>query len=335
MSLTNSTRYASLLCKITKLGSIMVPRRRIDNLRKDSARINIINMLACSWISHLKVEICSQNIQVKDVAFDEDVQFVLTVIRSWLVRRYSGVLDLLKITRKLQEGKGSESDHVLVKPTVLPELQRRILKAEAALRAKEEENTMLHQRVHQYETRWSEYEQKMKSMEEVWQKQMKSLQSSLAIAKKSISVDEPDRKSIALVHAGHSRHVSWDVSNKYIRINDEQDRRMRSRSRDIDREMSAGLGAISHLTDVFEQRTQDLEDDAKLVGEVNSGQAEVSINPERELRRLKQTFESWKKDYNLRLRETKVILQKLGNDGANGETMRKKWWRRRKSRTKN
>ncbi|GAV71741.1 hypothetical protein CFOL_v3_15231 [Cephalotus follicularis] len=87
----------------------------------------------------------------------------------------------------------SHSDEVLVKASFLAQLQRRVLKAEAALREKEEENDILHQRLQQYERRWSEYELKMKSMEEVWQKQMRSLQSSLSIAKKSLAIDDSER----------------------------------------------------------------------------------------------------------------------------------------------
>jgi len=56
------------------------------------------------------------------------------------------------------------------------DLQRRVLRAEAALKIKEEENITLKQQMQQYETRWSDYEAKMKSMEEMWQKQMTSLQ---------------------------------------------------------------------------------------------------------------------------------------------------------------
>lgn len=58
----------------------------------------------------------------------------------------------------------------------MDELHRRALRAEAALRKKEEENAILQQRLKHYDTRWSEYELKMKSMEQTWQKQLTSLQ---------------------------------------------------------------------------------------------------------------------------------------------------------------
>ena len=68
-----------------------------------------------------------------------------------------------------------------VLPSALAELQMRVLKAEATLQQKEEENTTLREQLQQFETRWSEYEEKMKSMEETWQKQMVSLQVSLHV----------------------------------------------------------------------------------------------------------------------------------------------------------
>ncbi|PIA35399.1 hypothetical protein AQUCO_03500049v1 [Aquilegia coerulea] len=248
---------------------------------------------------------------------------IQSVIRGWLVRRCSGDVGSLISTRS----KGSEPDQVLLKASFLAELQRRVLKAEAALRNKEEENDILHQRLQQYETRWSEYELKMKSMEEVWQKQMRSLQSSLSIAKKSLADDDAERTSDASVNVTHEREYSWDTgSNKGRESNG-----VRPGLRVLDREMSTGLCVISRLAEELEQRSQVFGDDAKFLVEVKSGQAEASLNPDRELRKLKQIFETWKKDYGTRLRETKVILHKLGNEESSTEKSRKKWWGRRNS----
>ncbi|XP_058090260.1 myosin-1-like isoform X2 [Magnolia sinica] len=256
---------------------------------------------------------------------------IQSVIRGWLVRRCSGDVVLLNATKKIEGEKGSETGEVLVKSSILAELQRRVLKAEASLRQKEEENDILHQRLQQYESRWSEYELKMKSMEEVWQKQMSSLQSSLSIAKKSLALDDAERKSDTSVHMSDEKDYSWDASGNHTRMNSQETNGVRSGPRVIDREMSAGLSVISRLAQEFEQRTQVFSDDAKFLVEVKSGQAEASLNPDQELRRLKQLFEAWKKDYNLRLRETKVILQKLGSDDGIADKVRKKWWGRRNS----
>lgn len=66
--------------------------------------------------------------------------------------------------------------HTGVHQAISTETQRQSLDAEVALREKEEENAKLREQLQQYEMRWSEYDIKMKSMEEMWQKQMASLQ---------------------------------------------------------------------------------------------------------------------------------------------------------------
>ncbi|CAN0909026.1 VIII-1 [Linum grandiflorum] len=245
---------------------------------------------------------------------------IQSVIRGWLVRRCSGDVGLL-----ISRIKGNESEEVLVKASFLAELQRRVLKAEAGFREKEEENDILHQRIQQYESRWAEYEAKMKSMEEVWQKQMRSLQSSLSIAKKSLVVDDSERNSDASVNnVSGERDSTWDSGSNY-------------RSQETNghgpgpRPMNAGLSVISRLAEEFEQRSQVFGDDAKFLVEVRSGQVEANLNPDRELRRLKQMFESWKKDYSVRLRETKVVLNKLANEETAADKVKKKWWGRRNS----
>nr|GMD16584.1 myosin-1-like [Ipomoea batatas] len=245
---------------------------------------------------------------------------IQSVIRGWLVRRCSGDIGLLQFGGK----KGNECEEVLVKSSFLSELQRRVLRAEAALREKEEENDILHQRLQQYENRWSEYELKMKSMEEVWQKQMRSLQSSLSIAKKSLALDDMERNSDASVNT-----MSDDRESIQLGIEAGSNRNNRDSSSGV-RPMSAGLSVISRLAEEFEQRSQVFGDDAKFLVEVKSGQVDANLNPDRELRRLKQMFEAWKKDYGTRLRETKVILHKLqGNDELVNDKMRKKWWGKR------
>ncbi|PPR80325.1 hypothetical protein GOBAR_AA40388 [Gossypium barbadense] len=228
-----------------------------------------------------------------------------------------GSLRVEKLATLIQ---ADEPDEVLVKSSFLAELQRRVLKAEAALREKEEENDILHQRLLQYENRWSEYELKMKSMEEVWQKQMRSLQSSLSIAKKSLAVDESERSSDASINTSDDREYCWDTGNN-LKVPESNGLRP----------MSTGLSVISRLAEEFEQRSQVFGDDAKFLVEVKSGQVDASLNPDRELRRLKQMFETWKKDYATRLRETKVVLNKLGSEDGALDKVKKKFWGRRNS----
>ncbi|KAL8153801.1 hypothetical protein V2J09_011561 [Rumex salicifolius] len=237
---------------------------------------------------------------------------IQSAIRGWLVRQCSGNVGLLNF------GQRKESEEVVVKTSYIAELQRRVLKAEAALREKDEENEILQQRLRQYESRWSEYEVKMKSMEEVWQKQMRSLQSSLSIAKKSLAVDDSARNSDVSVNASDDREFSCGTPNG-----------------SGSRPMTASLSVISRLAEEFEQRRQVFGDDAKFLVEVKSGQVDAAtLNPDRELRRLKLMFEAWKKDYGARLRETKVVLNKINSEersSSSGEKARKKWWTRRNS----
>lgn len=61
-------------------------------------------------------------------------------------------------------------------PSALAELQRRVVKAESTIEQKEEENAELREQLKQFEKRWIEYETRMKTMEEMWQRQMSSLQ---------------------------------------------------------------------------------------------------------------------------------------------------------------
>ena len=84
---------------------------------------------------------------------------------------------------------------------------------------------------------------------------------------------------------------------------------------------------MSHLVKEFEHRQQVFHDDSSFVIEVKSGQNDATLNPDEELRKLKQRFDTWKKDFKGRLRETKIILQKLGNPNPEvSQKLRKNWW---------
>ncbi|CAN7105105.1 myosin-3 [Brassica rapa] len=280
---------------------------RGEKIRKEYTEL-LRRHRACSAIqSHVKRSIAKRRYKAK-----VDASLVIqSAIRGELVRRCGGDI-------KYGGTKRNESGEVLVQASVLSELQRRVLRTEAALREKEEENDILRQRLQQYDNRWSEYEMKMKSMEEIWQKQMRSLQSSLSIAKRSLDVEGSPRYSDASVNASDASDFS--VSGDF---------------RTPGRSGSVGLSVISRLAEEFGQRAQVFGDDTKFLMEVKSGKVEANLSPERELRRLKQMFETWKKDYGGRLRETKTILSRLGNEETGGsplvERVKTKWWGRLRS----
>ena len=89
------------------------------------------------------------------------------------------------------------------------------------------------------------------------------------------------------------------------------------------REANGSMNKVSSLAKEFEQQRQTFDDDAKALLEVTTGQ-NGNMNSYEELRKLKHRFEGWKKEYKVRLRETKVRLHKLGNSEM--EKSRRKWW---------
>ncbi|KAJ8618074.1 hypothetical protein MRB53_014260 [Persea americana] len=264
-----------------------------------------------------------------------------SVIRAWLARRQFEILQNLgesniKLTKmetevdvEFQETKNSKHEHIKVLPSVLSELHRRVMKAEAALRQKDDENETLQQQLKQYERRWLEYENKMKSMEETWQRQFTSLQMSLAAAKRTLAADDivgqagrPDASP------GLHYYDSEDGISAGSRTPDGMPFRAPTRSSDVD----GGRLAVSRLAKEFERHKQVFDDDAGFLVEVKSRQHVVpDMNPDEELRKLKARFAIWKKEYKVRLRETKVALQKLGN--AETDKSKKKWWGKRSTKT--
>ncbi|CAH8255169.1 unnamed protein product [Arabidopsis lyrata] len=285
---------------------------RGKKIRKEYTELLQRHRASAAIQSHVKRRIASRQYKA---TVDASV-VIQSAIRGELVRRCAGDIGWLNSGGI----KRNESDEVLVKASYLSEVQRRVLRTEAALREKEEENDILRQRLQQYDNRWSEYETKMKSMEEIWQRQMKSLQSSLSIAKKSLEVDDSARNSDASVNASDATDL--DSGGSHYQMG-------HGRSRSV----GVGLSVISRLAEEFGQRAQVFGDDRKFLMEVKSGQVEANLNPDRELRRLKQMFETWKKDYGGRLRETKLILSKLGSEetGGSAEKVKMKWWGRLKS----
>ncbi|VAH44871.1 unnamed protein product [Triticum turgidum subsp. durum] len=89
------------------------------------------------------------------------------------------------------------------------------------------------------------------------------------------------------------------------------------------------INAVNHLAKEFEDRRQVFDDDAGFLVAVKSGQIGSNMNPDDELRKLKDRFATWKKDYKSRLKETKVNLQKVG---SHDEKSRKRWWGKKSSK---
>ncbi|KAK4387036.1 Myosin-2 [Sesamum angolense] len=273
---------------------------------------------------------------------------------------YDKLDEQLMAAVQIQSGRRSSEVKVLPPETlcsVVDELQKRVLMAEATLEQKEKENAALREQVQQFEARWPEYETKMKSMEEMWQKQMASLQisvegiqstmssiqysgfwffdcMSLASAQKSLgthnTIGQPGRLDGAQSPQFYdSEDMSMSLSMGTQTPGGSTP--MRFVNNGIEelpcRDTNGGLNPVGPLMKEFERRRQNFDEEAQAIVEVKSGHS-PPVNPVEDLRRLKHRFESWKKDYKVRLKEAKAKAQKLVQNDS--EKHRRKWWSKKK-----
>jgi len=152
-----------------------------------------------------------------------------------------------------------------------------------------------------------------------------SMQMSLAAARKSLASEN-----------ANNQHARRDVSSPFA-YDSEDATSMGSRTPSASTPLKysssiseAGLGrdAVSHLMREFDQRRQTFDYDARNLAQVRTGQS-ATVNSIEELRKLKHRFEGWKKEYKVRLRETKTRLQKLSNSEMD---KRRRWWEKLSSR---
>ena len=81
----------------------------------------------------------------------------------------------------------------------------------------------------------------------------------------------------------------------------------------------AKMAPVRALADELATRARVFEDDAEFIVEVREGVAEADLVPLAELRRLGARFESWKRDYKERLRETRAVLRRADERDADAE----------------
>ncbi|XP_057790720.1 myosin-2-like [Salvia miltiorrhiza] len=264
---------------------------------------------------------------------------IQSVIRGWLARKQVNHLrnsrqlndSNPKHSRRISEVKDLQPERLSL---VVEELQKRVSLAEATFGQKETENMALREQLVQYEARWSEYEAKMKSMEEIWQKQITSLQMSLAAAKKSLVADNAINPARRLDGAQSPQfYESEDTSMGTQTPGGSTPIRYANNGTDElpcrDRDTNGSLNPVSHLTKEFEDRRRAFDEEALAVVEVKSDQS--PIHAVEEFRRLKHRFEAWKKDYKGKLKEAKAKVYKLGRNEA--EKHRRKWWGKKSKRS--
>ncbi|KAL0682146.1 hypothetical protein Bca4012_048993 [Brassica carinata] len=258
-----------------------------------------------------------------------------SAVRGWLARkrfnsmqRQKELLNVMTLSKKRAGLRISEDkEEFQVQPSAMSDLQKRVLESETALVQKEEENAALREQLRQFEEKWSEYEIKMKSMEETWQKQMSSLQMSLAAARKSLDTENVTgqaggRQDTSTSPFGYeSEDTTSTTATPGLRTpttNFTNGNTPELRSR----ELNGSLNAVKHLAREFDQRRLNFDEDARAIVEVKvepEATGQQQQHPEDEFRRLKLRFETWKKDYKARLRETKARLH-------SDKRRHRKWW---------
>ncbi|KAH0654092.1 hypothetical protein KY289_031770 [Solanum tuberosum] len=255
---------------------------------------------------------------------------IQSAIRGWLARRDLRKLQNSKMLNvdKRRSGRKTEVKELPreILPSVVEDLERRVAKAEATIEQKEKENAALKEQVNQFEARCLEYEVKMRSMEEMWQKQMTSLQASLAAAKNTLAAGDTTGRPGKLEGSPSPHYYDSDDATSMDTPAGRTPINFSNNSLGVvaNREVNGGLSLISHLTMEFEQRKQNFDNEAMAIVHLKPGQLHSTNNPADEYRRLKHRFEEWKKEYKVRLKETKSKVHKLVHSKA-GKSHRK-WW---------
>lgn len=155
------------------------------------------------------------------------------------------------------------------------------------------------------------------------------MQMSLAAARKSLAVDNTGGQPGRFDAVSSPRYYdSEDATSMGSRTpGASTPAKFSSSHHDGGRDTNGTLSAVSNLVKEFEQQRQTFDDDAKALVVVKPGQSAASVNSDEELRKLKLRFEMWKKEYKVRLRDTKTKLHKLGHS-----EVRRKWWGKLSSR---
>ncbi|KAH7652936.1 Myosin ATPase protein [Dioscorea alata] len=278
----------------------------------------------------------------------DGVTTLQSFIRGWLARKHFAVLETVVMSRlnrinvdqgldnNLQDIEDCQKEQVQMHHSIPTDLQRRLLKAEATLRQKQEENVELQQQLQEHEVRWSEYERQMKSMEEMWQKQISYLQESLTAAKRKLAAGEMTNQYKKLDLPRNRRNYDSEdgmSSDAHTRrgAHTPEGTPARVPHAAPAKDSYGTTNVVSNLAKEFEQQKKVFDDDAGVLVDIKSGQSVSAGNPYEEFRKLKVCFTAWKRDYKARLRETKASLQKIGH--FEGEKARRKWWGKIGSKT--
>ncbi|KAL0305816.1 UNVERIFIED_CONTAM: Myosin-3 [Sesamum radiatum] len=196
-------------------------------------------------------------------------------------------------------------DRIQVPYRVLIDLQKQVLRSEAKVREKKEENIALKLRLQEMEKKWQQYEERMKCMEKSWQDQFTYIQKCLAAAK-----NNPAPGSRRMQCNSSQRHYdqNYDTSTIVSGLPN-----------------GGSLDFSMHSIIHYQVDQHDLAYSEDCT-EIGHEQVCSKLHPQDELRKLKRKFKTWKRDYKNKLREAQAAFKKL----RNSETGRsqKNWWGR-------
>ncbi|XP_015065197.1 myosin-1-like isoform X2 [Solanum pennellii] len=231
-----------------------------------------------------------------------------SVIRGWLTRKQfnlsgDGKRSCVQNIREKNDLDNKEPE-TKVPRSVLLDLQRHILKTEAALERKKEENAALRLHIQHYEIKWNQYESKMKAMEKMWQDQLTSIQISLAAEREKHGDEKTKGKLRLLILQDQDENVHSGFPSALNHPDEVHDTQPQPSGRLNPKSKCNN----HHVMDMVNHYQNFVVHD-----QCNTGEEASALRPNDELQKLKIRFEAWKKDYKNKLREAKATMKQLGH----------------------
>lgn len=138
------------------------------------------------------------------------------------------------------------------------------------------------------------------------------MQISLASARKSLASDDcmirkNEKYEFSTSNNNKKEAMSAEITNPADGIG-------------MGRDSKVSNNAVNHVAREYEQRKRCFEDDIQCLIQYSY----VNANPDEELQKLRNQFKLWKREYKVRLRETKSTIHK--NAITEAEKSKKNWW---------
>nr|KAJ0225350.1 hypothetical protein LSAT_V11C100042890 [Lactuca sativa] len=113
------------------------------------------------------------------------IVYLQSVVRDWLSRRHPNYMqnassENMNDANNLHNDNIENEEHISVSEPYIRDLQRQVLRTEAALRHKKRENSLLALQIQQIDSKWELHKAEMSLKEKTWQDEFTSIQMSLA-----------------------------------------------------------------------------------------------------------------------------------------------------------